>query len=47
MGQTDAWHQQLELHREASQRLADENEQRQKTRNTFIYTIRSKAPGEP
>jgi Flp pilus assembly protein TadD len=47
MGQTERWRQQLELHRAAAERLADENEQRQKTRNTFIYKIRSEASSEP
>ena len=47
MGQTGRWHQQLELHRAAAERLADENEQRQKTRNTFIYKIRGEASSEP
>ena len=47
MGQTDHWREQLELHRVAALRLADENEQRQKTRNTFIYKIRTQAPEGP
>jgi Flp pilus assembly protein TadD len=41
-GQTERLHHEIELYKAASRRLADQNEERQKTLNTFIYTIRNK-----
>jgi len=44
-GQTDRAREEIMLYKEASQRLAEENEQHENALKTFLYTIQNKTAG--
>lgn len=44
-GQTDRAREEIKLYKEASEKLAEENEQHERTLNTFLYTIQNQPAG--